>query len=253
MMDRVKVHQSLTNMLRNRRNQEHMMQILYESQKSVPWLSNIISELNNPETKNLFYVALKRGFQPYSMISLKIVNGVNEYKTSILNRIKGDVSFKQYLSNLRFSSPTNEKVAIYEKVGKRNIVNPKRLESFKKIVSDFLKTPEGDVFAERKFDKLKIDEKQRFIKFVLNSLNIPFDDDVIGRIVNKKRDLNIILKSFLNIEEHGTKLIAVEKRGEEIKTFEELLANKRKGSENINEEGILKKEITNVLSILNSY
>ena len=120
MQDRMKVHQTLMYILRNRRSESHMMEILKDNVDQMEWLTPIIEELEaSDDVRTKFYVSLKRAFQPYSMLNYKLQNGIYKFTTPILNKTKIDSAYNKFLTHLTLGKIKNENLAIYNK-GKNN-------------------------------------------------------------------------------------------------------------------------------------
>ena len=140
MQNRIKVHQTLMNMLRNRRSESHMMEILNNNLIEMSWLQPIIEELeSSEEVKTQFYVALKRGFQLYSAVWSKIQDGVYKFTTPILNKVKGETSYKKFLTNLKLGEINNKKLSIYQKgAGNKNYIVSDKLVALKNLILKIL-------------------------------------------------------------------------------------------------------------------
>ena len=129
MQDRMKVHQTLMYILRNRRSESHMMEILKDNVDQMEWLTPIIEELEaSDDVRTKFYVSLKRAFQPYSMLNYKLQNGIYKFTTPILNKTKIDSAYNKFLTHLTLGKIKNENLAIYNK-GKnnKNYIIPERV------------------------------------------------------------------------------------------------------------------------------
>lgn len=256
MTDRMKMHQTLMDLFHGRRSQSHMMQILYNNADNIPQLNHIIEELeNNPALKTQFYVAFKKAFQPYSMITQKFENGVLKFKTALLNKLQGKISFNKFLSDVRLGEVLFPNKAIYNKSGNINIINPDRVIELKKyIATQYNETSMTSPLLKQgahPFDKLSKENKKEYIKEVFNSLNIGYEDQAIERIVNKKKDLYKIRNLIFDIGYFGLKLTKDEQTGVVPISYEMLLDRKPSGS--TEKDGILKKEIQSILSVLESY
>ena len=103
------------------------------------------------------------------------------------------------------------------------------------------------------FDKHDKGKQKEFLQDVFDSLNIPYEVQAIQRLLSKKSDINRIKKSLKSIAEYGLNLTSKELKGEIPITYEDLLQKKRKGAENVEEQGVLSKEINNILTILANY
>ena len=253
MQNRIKVHQTLMNMLRNRRSESHMMEILNNNLIEMSWLQPIIEELeSSEEVKTQFYVALKRGFQLYSALWSKIQDGVYKFTTPILNKVKGETSYKKFLTNLKLGEINNKKLSIYQKgAGNKNYIVSDKLVALKNLI---LKNIDSESpILPNTFDKHDKGKQKEFLQDVFDSLNIPYEVQAIQRLLSKKSDINRIKKSLKSIAEYGLNLTSKELKGEIPITYEDLLQKKRKGAENVEEQGVLSKEINNILTILANY
>ena len=246
MQDRMKVHQTLMNLLRNRRSESHMMEILKGNVGNMEWLTPIIEELEaSDDVRTKFYVSLKRAFQPYSMLNYKLQNGIYKFTTPILNKTKIDSAYNKFLTHLTLGKIKNEELVIYNK-GKnnKNYIIPERVQKLQKFINNN-GTSEDNIFKNSSKKS-----KKEFLKTVLDSLNIPYDNDTINIIASKNKEYKEIEKNINDISNYGLNLTKAQSEGKSLLTYEDLLKNKRKGVEDIDDKGILEKNIKNITSIL---
>lgn len=224
MLDPVKIHQALQEVLRGCTSRNSMMRRLKARAENAEWIRPIIEALDTfngqpipayrdwaslPETtralfnnldqmKTKLFVDLRKNFQPYSIIIKEIKNGIETFKTKILNTPKSDEALKKYMTRATLGTPTSEG-AIY---GKGGTIHWDRISTLRQLIQEALPAPidrskPGNAFASvsgfvRMTKPLKID----FIVKVADLLDIKMTPDAAERLLYNRRDLNKFLKAL---------------------------------------------------------
>ena len=252
MIDRLEAHQMLLRTIGKRRNEAHMMKMLRDNIENLPWIEDVLYELEDPVIRTQFYTGLKRAFQFYSMITQKLKNGVYNTFAPILNKPKGQVSYSTYFANLKLGGPKSDKT-IFKRQGNFNIVIPRAIQQLKAFIGTQIDLESESVFKVHKFDNLKKNDKKAFIQHVFDSLNISYTDAMLNKLTSKKADTNKVKNLIADIAEFGLRLDSDEIKGNSILSYEMLLKRVDKSADNIDERGILESKISAILDILANY
>ena len=252
MLDRLEAHQMLLRTIGKRRNEAHMMKMLRDNVENLPWIEDVLYELEDPIIRTQFYTGLKRAFQFYSMITQKLKNGVYNTFAPILNKPKGQVSYSTYFADLKLGEPKTDKT-IFKKQGNFNIVIPRAIQQLKAFIGTQINLESESVFKVHKFDNLKKNDKKVFIQHVFDSLNISYTDTMLNKLTSKRADTNKIKNLIADIAEFGLRLDSDEIKGNSILSYEMLLKRVDKSADNIDERGILESKISAILDILANY
>lgn len=143
MLDPVKAHQSLLDILRGANSETRMMSMLREASQSQEWLNPVIEGLEGDNLlKTQFYVDFKKAFQPYSILLEEFSNGLRTFKTKLLNRVQNLLSGK-YMTRVMLGKPVNSRNSIYDSNGN---VNWENLQKLRNLVHEYLDNKQ-EVFA----------------------------------------------------------------------------------------------------------
>lgn len=197
MLDPVKAHQSLLDILRGADSETRMMSMLREASQSQEWLNPIIEGLEGDNLlKTQFYVDFKKAFQPYSILFEEFSNGLRTFKTKLLNRVQNLLSGK-YMTRVILGKPVNSRNSIYNSNGNVNWENLQRLRS---LVHEYLDNKQ-EVFAgvqsskPAKFyiargpERVSRAEQKRALVQMTEALGIDIDSATLDRIMSNPRDL----------------------------------------------------------------
>lgn len=210
MLDPVKAHQSLMEILRGVTSESQMIGLLRNASSRQTWLQPIIEELeNNNQLRTQFYVDFKKNFQPYSILLEEVKNELRTFKTSLLNRISNTLS-SQYLTNVTLGKQVNTKTSVFNKDGN---INWRNLQNLRKIVTEYF--PSKNVSIVPKFYNNKEtswQEKKRVLIKITEALGIDIDGDTLDRIMSNGRDLHKFTDAIKELVEFGTNKVL--KKGE---------------------------------------
>lgn len=197
MLDPVKAHQSLLDILRGADSETRMMSMLREASQSQEWLNPIIEGLEGDNLlKTQFYVDFKKAFQPYTILIEKFSNGLRIFNTKLLNRWKNLLS-GEYMTRVILGKPVNSRNSIYNSNGNVNWENLQRLRS---LVHEYLDNKQ-EVFAgvqsskPAKFyiargpERVSRAEQKRVLVQMTEALGIDIDSATLDRIMSNPRDL----------------------------------------------------------------
>lgn len=221
MLDPVKVHQQLLDMLRGMTNSVDMMNKLNLMSQTQAWVEPLFRYLQaNPQVKTQFFVDFKRNFQKYAILTRDKSNernGVRSYKTTVLNRVRDRLGAS---FNMRITGfPLNDD-SIYNEKGNINWSN---LRKIRQTILDWLEVKEPEdikntkkgIFSTQKTYSSNSSKNKYFTPggtslqrrdFIVNTsraLGIDIDADVANSLMSNKRDLNAYLKHLYEIVEYG--------------------------------------------------
>lgn len=197
MLDPVKAHQSLLDILRGADSETRMMSMLREASQSQEWLNPVIEGLEGDNLlKTQFYVDFKKAFQPYTILIEKFSDGLRIFNTKLLNRWKNLLSGK-YMTRVILGKPVNSRNSIYNSNGNVNWENLQRLRS---LVHEYLDNKQ-EVFAgvqsskPAKFyiargpERVSRAEQKRVLVQMTEALGIDIDSATLDRIMSNPGDL----------------------------------------------------------------
>lgn len=197
MLDPVKAHQSLLDILRGADSETRMMSMLREASQSQEWLNPVIEGLEDDNLlKTQFYVDFKKAFQPYSILLEEFSNGLRTFKTKLLNRVQNLLSGK-YMTRVILGKPVNSRNSIYDSNGN---VNWENLQKLRNLVHEYLDNKQ-EVFAgvqsskPAKFyiakgpERVSRAEQKRVLVQMTEALGIDIDSATLDRIMSNPRDL----------------------------------------------------------------
>lgn len=197
MLDPVKAHQSLLDILRGADSETRMMSMLREASQSQEWLNPVIEGLEGDNLlKTQFYVDFKKAFQPYTILIEKFSDGLRIFNTKLLNRWKNLLSGK-YMTRVILGKPVNSRNSIYNSNGN---VNWENLQKLRSLVHEYLDNKQ-EVFAgvqsskPAKFyiargpERVSRAEQKRVLVQMTEALGIDIDSATLDRIMSNPRDL----------------------------------------------------------------
>lgn len=197
MLDPVKAHQSLLDILRGADSETRMMSMLRKASQSQEWLNPVIEGLEDDNLlKTQFYVDFKKAFQPYSILLEEFSNGLRTFKTKLLNRVQNLLSGK-YMTRVMLGKPVNSRNSIYDSNGN---VNWENLQKLRSLVHEYLDNKQ-EVFAgvqsskPAKFyiakgpERVSRAEQKRVLVQMTEALGIDIDSATLDRIMSNPRDL----------------------------------------------------------------
>lgn len=245
MQDPVRMHQELLDVLRGAGSETEMMNALREYSSTAGWVTPFMQELENPQIRTQFYTDFKKNFQPYSMQTEKQEGRIRTYKTTLLNRIKGNAPFSSFLTSVKLGKVVNPRNSIFEKSGVGTRVMPIRLERIKNKIVDTLAEPER-ITEKSKFWMMSKLERKQFLIDATESLGIDIDGETLDRIMSRNRDIRALNKELLGAAKFGLNLTKEEQEGKKEVSYEELI---KRASSN-EKKGVLREKITKVLAIV---
>ena len=218
MLDAVRVHQQLLDLLRGIVSSEHMMSRLTKFSQTQPWIAPLVSYLQkNPQAKTAFFVDFKKNFQKYAEIKRDVEKekgqgGLRRYKTTVLNRVRDRLGAA---FNLRVSmGSTLDEGSVYDSRGN---INWENLRKVRQEILDWLENPDKE---ENKgvFGKLRTynggkskfytqggtsQQRRDFIVNVSRALGIDIDASTASSLMMNKKDLSAYLRNLYEVVQYG--------------------------------------------------
>lgn len=255
MLDPVKAHQSLIEILRGVTSERQMIGLLRNASNSQTWLQPVIEELeNNDQLRTQFYVDFKKNFQPYSILLEEVKNGLRTFKTLILNRVNNSLS-GQYLTSITLGKQVNPNTSVFNKDGS---INWKNLQSLRELVKEYF--PSKSVSIAPKFYNNKEtswQEKKRVLIKITEALGIDIDGGTLDKIMSSGRDLHKFTDAISELVEFGTDKILNKKELESLDKGEYSLSNRSfkdfirfSPAGSTAKQGVIREKIDKMLSIV---
>lgn len=255
MLDPVKAHQSLIEILRGVTSERQMIGLLRNASNSQTWLQPVIEELeNNDQLRTQFYVDFKKNFQPYSILLEEVKNGLRTFKTLILNRVNNSLS-GQYLTSITLGKQVNPNTSVFNKDGS---INWKNLQSLRELVKEYF--PSKSVSITPKFYNNKEtswQEKKRVLIKITEALGIDIDGGTLDKIMSSGRDLHKFTDAISELVEFGTDRILNKKELESLDKGEYSLSNRSfkdfirfSPAGSTAKQGVIREKIDKMLSIV---
>lgn len=255
MLDPVKAHQSLIEILRGVTSESQMIGLLRNTSNSQTWLQPVIEELeNNDQLRTQFYVDFKKNFQPYSILLEEVKNGLRTFKTLILNRVNNSLS-GQYLTSITLGKQVNPNTSVFNKDGS---INWKNLQSLRELVKEYF--PSKSVSIIPKFYNNKEtswQEKKRVLIKITEALGIDIDGGTLDKIMSSGRDLHKFTDAISELVEFGTDKILNKKELESLDKGEYSLSNRSfkdfirfSPAGSTAKQGVIREKIDKMLSIV---
>lgn len=255
MLDPVKAHQSLIEILRGVTSERQMIGLLRNASNSQTWLQPVIEELeNNDQLRTQFYVDFKKNFQPYSILLEEVKNGLRTFKTLILNRVNNSLS-GQYLTSITLGKQVNPNTSVFNKDGS---INWKNLQSLRELVKEYF--PSKSVSITPKFYNNKEtswQEKKRVLIKITEALGIDIDGGTLDKIMSSGRGLHKFTDAISELVEFGTDKILNKKELESLDKGEYSLSNRSfkdfirfSPAGSTAKQGVIREKIDKMLSIV---
>lgn len=255
MLDPIKAHQSLIEILRGVTSERQMIGLLRNASNSQTWLQPVIEELeNNDQLRTQFYVDFKKNFQPYSILLEEVKNGLRTFKTLILNRVNNSLS-GQYLTSITLGKQVNPNTSVFNKDGS---INWKNLQSLRELVKEYF--PSKSVSITPKFYNNKEtswQEKKRVLIKITEALGIDIDGGTLDKIMSSGRDLHKFTDAISELVEFGTDKILNKKELESLDKGEYSLSNRSfkdfirfSPAGSTAKQGVIREKIDKMLSIV---
>lgn len=255
MLDPVKAHQSLIEILRGVTSERQMIGLLRNASNNQTWLQPVIEELeNNDQLRTQFYVDFKKNFQPYSILLEEVKNGLGTFKTLILNRVNNSLS-GQYLTSITLGKQVNPNTSVFNKDGS---INWKNLQSLRELVKEYF--PSKSVSITPKFYNNKEtswQEKKRVLIKITEALGIDIDGGTLDKIMSSGRDLHKFTDAISELVEFGTDKILNKKELESLDKGEYSLSNRSfkdfirfSPAGSTAKQGVIREKIDKMLSIV---
>lgn len=204
MLDPVKAHQSLLDILRGADSETRMMSMLREASQSQEWLNPVIEGLEGDNLlKTQFYVDFKKAFQPYSILLEEFSNGLRTFKTKLLNRWKNLLSGK-YMTRVMLGKPVNSRNSIYNSNGNvnwenlqklRNLVH-KYLDNKQEVFDGVQSSKPAKFYIARGPERVSGAEQKRVLVQMTEALGIDIDSATLDRIMSNPKDLRILTNNI---------------------------------------------------------
>ena len=260
-LDPVKVHQALSELLRGITSEAQMMGAFRNPRtgqvKSI-WMIPILDALTkNPQLRTQFFVDLKSNFQPYSILiedKEASKKGLRKYKTKLLNRVE-DLLGGSFMSRIILGKPLNEKTSVFDTKGNINVSNLKNTLS---QINEWLAQPKentGSIFDKQKqYGGGKQSkfysrggssiERREFLRTSLESLGVEVDADTLDEIMNHSKDIRKLTNALQELAQYGVSENQLKKleAGEKI-PYKSLVRAK---GQNSRKEGVFEEKIRKI-------
>lgn len=202
MLDAVKAHQNLMEILRGVTSEKRMLSILNKYSKYQPWINSLISALqDNNQLRTQFYVDFKKNFQPYSKITESIIDGLKQFKTILLNR-RDSTPNKQYLTAITLGKQQDAKLSVYNTDGSINWSNIQGLRNLTEQY--FVSNPNNILEKDPKFKSgVSWETKREVILTASKALGINLDSETLTKIMSKEYKMNQYIKQIDELVKHG--------------------------------------------------
>ena len=255
MLDPVKAHQSLIEILRGVTSERQMIGLLRNASNSQTWLQPIIEELeNNNQLRTQFYVDFKKNFQPYSILLEEVKNGLRTFKTLILNRVNNSLS-GQYLTSITLGKQVNPNTSVFNKDGS---INWKNLQSLRELVKEYFSSKTISIAPKFYNNKeTSWQEKKRVLIKITEALGIDIDGGTLDKIMSNGRDLHKFTDAISELVEFGTDKILNKKELESLDKGEYSLSNRSfkdfirfSPAGSTAKQGVIREKIDKMLSIV---
>ena len=228
MLDPVKTHQTLLEMLRGVTSESGMMKKLNRAAETQSWLQPVIDALNKDnQLRTQFFTDFKKNFQLYSILLESVEKGIRVFKTKILNRTDNS-AIKQYMTRISLGKVLNSANSLFNKEGKVNWANIKK---FNDLVEEYLtpkKTTGNDVFDKTakygdrasapKFYTRGIprEEQKRVIINLTEALGINVDGTTLDKIMSSGRDLHTLTNNLQELVKYGFNSVLTKEEQEKL-------------------------------------
>lgn len=255
MLDPVKAHQSLIEILRGVTSERQMTGLLRNASNSQTWLQPVIEELeNNDQLRTQFYVDFKKNFQPYSILLEEVKNGLRTFKTLILNRVNNSLS-GQYLTSITLGKQVNPNTSVFNKDGS---INWKNLQSLRELVKEYFPSKSASITPKFYNNKeTSWQEKKRVLIKITEALGIDIDGGTLDKIMSSGRDLHKFTDAISELVEFGTDKILNKKELESLDKGEYSLSNRSfkdfirfSPAGSTAKQGVIREKIDKMLSIV---
>lgn len=215
MIDPVKAHQSLMELLRGITSEREMMNALIDKKgnpKQV-WLIPVIQQLKtNPELRTQFFTDFKKNFQPYSIIfedKTTSRNGIRNFKTKVLNRVS-DLLGGVFSTRITLGKTLSDN-SVYGANGNINWAN---LNKVRANVLEWLKEdePQQSIAGQKVYGGKAAKfyqrggsqiERRNFLVESSRALGIDIDADTADRIMANSKDLRNYTRNLLELVTKG--------------------------------------------------
>lgn len=265
----MRTHQLLMSVLRGVRTSPEMIDILTKSVGTfsiiIPQVLTAITEDNKTGNllKTQFFLDFSRGFQLYGQINEKFEKGRKVYKSSILNKVKGDNEYQEFSTRVYLKNPLNSD-AIYDT--SRN-VNWKNLNSLLKLVDfyfDFNIDSETNSILQAsnkngtaRFTKLPKSQQISVLSKIFNHLDVKIHADSIETMLSNSRDRGELFKAIKDIINQGIKKAYTESTltNLENETKKEDFYNllKYKSNNSTGKDGVLEEKLKKINNLGSKY
>ena len=229
MLDPVKTHQTLLEMLRGVTSESGMMKKLNRAAETQSWLQPIIDALNKDnQLRTQFFTDFKKNFQLYSILLESAEKGIRVFKTKILNRTDNS-AIKQYMTRISLGKVLNSANSLFNKEGKVNWANIKK---FNDLVEEYL-TPKKTTGGNNVFDKIAKygdrasapkfytrgiprEEQKRVIINLTEALGINVDGTTLDKIMSSGRDLHTLTNNLQELVKYGFNSVLTKEEQEKL-------------------------------------
>lgn len=234
MLDPVKSHQALLEILRGVTSEAQMMNMLRKEAARQEWLNPVIAALNVPSNwrtfsereqatfmkamalKTKFFRDFKKNFQPYVILLEAFERGVRTFKTKVINRTNTDSVFNQFITRTILGKALNPAVSMFDAKGNVNWTN---VQKFRQLVNEYLPKTEKanindplNVKGEKKvwtpdkfYDKKQTDRitQKKRLSEMLEAIGVEVDSTTLDAILSSPKDLRYLTNQFKELVEFG--------------------------------------------------
>lgn len=255
MLDPVKAHQALMEVLRGITSESHMMNVLKETAKSQSWLLPIIDELeNNDQLRTQFCVDFRKDFQPYSIMKEEIKKGIKTFKTIMLNAFDRSIS-RQYITNITLGKQVDPVSSVFDKEGN---INWTHLKEMRNLIKEYFPSKSDSIVSKfyNRNSTTRVEQEVVLTK-ILKSLGVNIDSETINRILSNGRDLHNLTNAISELVEFGVDKILTKKELSALEGDESTLPKrsfkdfiKVSPASSTAKEGVIREKIDKMLQII---
>lgn len=267
MIDPVKAHQSLMELLRGVTTEGEMMNALIDKRGNPRqvWLIPVIQQLKtNPELRTQFFTDFYKNFQPYSIIfedKATSKNGIKNFKTKVLNRVS-DLLGGAFSTRIALGKTLSNN-SVYGANGNINWANLKKVRA---NILEWLKEdePQQGIAGQKVYGGKAAKfyqkggsqiERRNFLVESSRALGIDIDADTADRIMANSKDLRNYTRNLLELVTKGVDAALLKEELEKMANNQSLedkkyktLVNKKVGQ--ISKVGAIKEKVDKINTLI---
>lgn len=245
MLDPVYAHRTLQEIVHRASSEDVMMRKLKRAAQDTPWISAVVDALSLPENGELktgMFVDLKRAFQPYSITTKQVKNGVVRYVRAILNKVIDTMS-KSYMTRIKMGIQLNSQTSVYDSKGR--LIGSRWAEWSNKVLSLFNEEVDVAGGKAKRFFTQDTNTQVDTIVELSQAVGIDISGSTAREIVNNPKLIADYTTNLLDMAIYSR--IQPSMDGE---SFRSLI--KQKPIRSTNKKGIAEEKISKINTIISS-